>query len=54
MKNHFGQEDQVRVEKNYNGGNLENKGNNGATMNSIHEYFANGQDNSATNLAKET
>ena len=38
--------------KNYNGGNLENKGNNGATMNSIHEYFANGQDNSATNLAK--
>lgn len=38
--------------KNYNGGNLENKGNNGATMNSIHEYFANGQDNAATNLAK--
>ena len=38
--------------KNYNGGNLENKGQNGATMNSIHEYFANGQDNSATNLAK--
>ena len=38
--------------KNYNGGNLENKGNNGATMNSIHEYFAKGQDNAATNLAK--
>ena len=38
--------------KNYNGGNLENKGQNGATMNSIHEYFAKGQDNSATNLAK--
>ena len=38
--------------KNYNGGNLENKGNNGATMNSIHEYFAKGQDNTATNLAK--
>lgn len=37
---------------NYNGGNLENKGQNGATMNSIHEYFAKGQDNSATNLAK--
>ena len=38
--------------KNYNGGNLENKGNNGATMNSIHDYFANGQDNAATKLAK--
>ena len=38
--------------ENYNGGNLENKGNNGATMNSIHEYFANGQDNAATKLAK--
>ena len=31
---------------NYNGGNLENKGNNGATMTSIHNYFANGQDSS--------
>ena len=38
--------------KNYNGGNLENKGNNGETMNSIHEYFAKGQDNAATKLAK--
>ena len=28
---------------NYNGGNLENKGNNGATMTSIHNYFANGR-----------
>lgn len=36
---------------NYNGGNLENKGNNGATMTSIHNYFANGQDSSAISLA---
>ena len=38
--------------KNYNGGNLENKGNNGETMKSIHDYFAKGQDNAATKLAK--
>ena len=37
--------------QNYNGGNLADKGNNGATMKSIHEYFAKGQDNAATNLA---
>lgn len=37
---------------NYNGGNREDKGNNGATMSSIHNYFANGQDNAAVSLAK--
>lgn len=37
---------------NYNGGNREDKGNNGATMLSIHNYFANGQDNAAVSLAK--
>ena len=37
---------------NYNGGNLENKGNNGAIMTSIHNYFANGQDSSAIRLAR--
>ena len=36
---------------NYNGGNLENKGNNGSTMTQIHNYFANGQDSSAISLA---
>ena len=36
---------------NYNGGNLENKGNNGSTMTQIHNYFANGQDSSAIDLA---
>ena len=36
---------------NYNGGNLENKGNNGSTMTQIHNYFANGQDSSAIRLA---
>ena len=35
----------------YNGGNLTAKGNNGATLTSIHNYFSNGQDNNAINLA---
>ena len=36
---------------NYNGGNLANKGNNGSTMTQIHNYFANGKDSSAIELA---
>ena len=36
---------------NYNGGNLANKGNNGSTMTQIHNYFANGNDSSAIELA---
>ena len=36
----------------YNGGNLTAKGNNGATLTSIHNYFSNGQDNTAINLAQ--
>ena len=38
--------------QNYNGGNLADKGNNGATMKSIHEYFAKGQDNAAADFAR--
>ncbi|WP_455774031.1 glycosyl hydrolase family 95 catalytic domain-containing protein, partial [[Ruminococcus] lactaris] len=40
--------------KNYNGGNLEDKGNRGNTMKSIQEYFANGRDTAATDLAKSS
>lgn len=38
--------------RDYNGGNIEEKGNNGQTMKQIQEYFRNGQDSQASSLAQ--